>query len=121
MQKGNVTKQIESNAATIRAHTFPMPPGDLMLVSTGLNSIKLTWNEPIIARQADLIGYVVRYIEMDSKGKNEIVGTEKSYSALKNLHATVSGLTQGTTYSFRVQVTLKPKPYMELNLTYKVL
>lgn len=104
ISNGNITKQIESDEVIVTAYTTPKPSAYLSVVSTGLNSIKITWNKPTIAKEAQLLEYVVRYATLVSNGSREEVGTEKMQSALTNSFASISGLTQGTTYGFQVKV-----------------
>lgn len=101
---GSSSELLQSLAATVTAYTLPKSPSFLNIVSIDTNSISISWSQATIAKDAEVLEYVVAYVEMESNGTTEVSGSEKFQSSLTNTEATVSGLVQGTTYSFQVQV-----------------
>lgn len=101
---GNVTTQFLSNPSIVEVHSLPTPPGKLNVVSIDFNAVDLTWSEPKIAENAQLTEYAIKYEQLDRTGRNKILGTEKTHTALKNNHTKICGLVQGTTYGFRVKI-----------------
>ena len=96
----------ESEGAAITIATLPRPPAFIYLISACLHSVNITWNVPTIAKNAQIVDYIVKSKVLDSNGSKSILGTEKSQSSLTMNQATVRGLAQGTTYGIQIKVSL---------------
>ncbi len=79
----------------IKVAQVPMPPGKVTLVDVTKNSVKLTWIKPVHDGGSKIICY---NLEMQPKSSDKW-GVS---CTVKVTEATVSNLTPGETYSFRV-------------------
>eukprot|EP00061_Rhincodon_typus_P018657 g47915.t1 len=79
----------------IKVSERPLPPGKVTLVDVTRNSAVLSWEKPEHDGGSRILGYIV---EMQSKGSDKWT----TCASVKITEATITGLTQGEEYIFRV-------------------
>uniref|UniRef100_A0A8C4S3C2 Titin n=1 Tax=Erpetoichthys calabaricus TaxID=27687 RepID=A0A8C4S3C2_ERPCA len=79
----------------VKASEAPLPPGKVTLVDVTRKSVTLSWEKPDHDGGSKISSYVV---EMQTKGSDKWT----MCAQVKTLEATVSGLSAGEEYSFRI-------------------
>uniref|UniRef100_A0A7M4F5X1 Titin n=1 Tax=Crocodylus porosus TaxID=8502 RepID=A0A7M4F5X1_CROPO len=82
-------------AEPIKASEPPYPPGKVTLVDVTRNTATITWEKPETDGGSKITGYLV---EMQTKGSEKW----STCTQVKTLEATITGLSMGEEYTFRV-------------------
>ena len=96
---GSVWEFVSSGGGSDSRWDLFLPPAPTSLTATGGNAqVALTWTAPTVLAQTPITGYTVEYTPSGSSASTVSTGsTATSY--------TLTGLTNGTSYSVRVRAT----------------
>ena len=85
--------------------TTPNTPQAPNLVGVSYHSAEIKWNSPTkIAVGAKVQDYLVKYSTMNNLGNKTLIGSNMVQSSNNKTYASLTSLTQGTTYGISVKV-----------------